>query len=632
MIFKKTKMMSYILVWLTFILQFSLYAQIQLRPLKNINEQSSNGRTNLVLHSLNLPFWDDFSLSQNAPDSLLWESGSNVFVNNNIGIHPPSQYVATFDGTNRNGSPYALNNLFNGAGDSLITHPIDLSQIAPSKRSKVLLSFYWQLLGRGEIPELEDSLTVMFWSIDSTWILQDLYPEDETLFSLVGGLDQLNLDEDSLPSFEQIIIPVLGSEFYHPSFKVKFQSFSSLNGIYDTWNLDYIYLNENRDLDDFSHQDRTLSAAPSLLFSPYYEIPLTQYLAAPIKYIATQYTLANNLYGLPSPLEYVHSLTNQTNGNTITTGSVALFRLSAYETGRKVEGLGMEVSLVNIENDSAVIESTFTYNTGDKFLYEQITREGDTLFSHINLRANDTLRQYYQLNDHFAYDDGTADFAAGINFMTGELAVRFVINKPDTLTGMKINFPVVNPSSNGKGLELMVWNELSDSTVLHRQAFQIVNNGRQDFNEIVFSQNIYVEDTIYIGFKQFTEDYIGIGFDKDNPLGMEAIFSNTGTEWKQNTRLKGSLMIRAVFGQVSNTLMKTNQNKLEAHIYPNPSDGFINVSYTYDHYFLYSLSGKLMTRGNFNATLDFRSYPKGIYLLNLQRGSSLITQKILIEK
>ena len=76
--------------------------------------------------------------------------------------------------------------------------------------------------------------------------------------------------------------------------------------------------------------------------------------------------------------------------------------------------------------------------------------------------------------------------------MTGKLAIRFVVNEPDTLTGMQINFPSVNPSSNGKGLELMVWDELLDSGVLHRQSFQIVNNDRQDFNEIVFSPSITI--------------------------------------------------------------------------------------------------------------------------------------------
>ena len=51
---------------------------------------------------------------------------------------------------------------------------------------------------------------------------------------------------------------------------------------------------------------------------------------------------------------------------------------------------------------------------------------------------------------------------------------------------------------------------------------------------------------------------------------MDAIFSNTGTEWEQNTRLQGALMIRAVFGKVTNSILGTPENKLEAHIYPNP--------------------------------------------------------------
>ena len=114
---------------------------------------------------------------------------------------------------------------------------------------------------------------------------------------------------------------------------------------------------------------------------------------------------------------------------------------------------------------------------------------------------------------HFAYDDGIADYAAGINFMTGKLAVRFVINEPDTLTGIKINFPAVNPSSNGKGFKLMVWDELTDSSVLHEQAFEIVNNGHNVLMKLSF-QTYLRKDTM--GFKQFTEDYIGVGFDEQS--------------------------------------------------------------------------------------------------------------------
>ena len=101
----------------------------------------------------------------------------------------------------------------------------------------------------------------------------------------------------------------------------------------------------------------------------------------------------------------------------------------------------------------------------------------------------------------------------------------------------------------------------------------------------------------------------------------------------QNSRIQGSLMIRAVFGEVKNSILtETTEIKLEAHIYPNPTDGYINISDTYEHYFLYNLSGKLITHGDFNATLDFRTYPNGLYLLNLQSELNSISRKILIER
>ena len=132
-----------------------------------------------------------------------------------MGINPPSQYVATFDGTDVLGNAYATNNSFNGAADSLVSRPIDISQIAPSKRNNVYLSFYWQLLGKGEIPELTDSLSLMFWSIDSTWITQDLFPDDPAKFSIIGGLENILLDADSLPMFQQLIIRVAGNQYFH---------------------------------------------------------------------------------------------------------------------------------------------------------------------------------------------------------------------------------------------------------------------------------------------------------------------------------------------------------------------------------------------------------------------------------
>jgi|TARA_B110000503_G_scaffold142320_1_gene238739 hypothetical protein len=611
---------------------FQNFGQIELKNLNIDPFDHSMARTssNDSMIVLTLPFWDDFSQSRGIPDSTLWESGVNVFINNSLGINPPSQYVATFDGTDVLGNAYATNNSFNGAADSLVSRPIDISQIAPSKRNNVYLSFYWQLLGKGEIPELTDSLSLMFWSIDSTWITQDLFPDDPAKFSIIGGLENILLDADSLPMFQQLIIRVAGNQYFHENFKMKFQSFSSLNGIYDTWNLDYIYLNDHRTVNEITYQDRTLSSQPSLLFEPYFELPANQYLAHPEFYEIPQFTTANNLFELPSPMEYTHTLSNLVNGQMITTGSMALFRMSALESKRRVDGLSMDASLV--DSDSVLIESTFVYKSGDKNLFEEVSANGDTIFSNINLRDNDTIRQTYLLHDYFAYDDGVADFSAGINFLSGQLAVRFIVNEPDTLTGIKINFPAISPSTSGKALEIRVWTDLSNEGLIYAKSYQIANTDRIHFNLIEFTQSVFVRDTIYIGFKQFTEDYIGVGFDKDNANGMSSIFFNTSSKWEQNTRLPGSLMMRAVFGKNKNLVLGNPLDDQAVLVFPNPSDGLVQINGRYKQYTLYNMTGKQLEEGGFSVDLDFSKYAPGTYLLRLIQQNIISTHKIIIEK
>jgi hypothetical protein len=544
-------------------------------------------------------------------------------------INPPSQYVATFDGTDATGRAYSQNSIFNGAGDSLITQPIDLRVVPPSKRGTVYLSFFWQLLGKGEIPESADSLMLMFYRADSLWIPQDLFPDDRSRFSLLGGRDNIGIGSDTVQIFQQIIVPVSGDLFFHDGFKFKFKSFSSLNGIYDTWHIDYVYLNKNREENSTDYLDRTLSNQPSLLFDPYYEIPSEQYLSRSDLYANIQFTTANNLDDTPHPLEFVHNMTNLTTGLSLTSGTLSDFRLSPLEFGRKIYGIAIDESLVT--EDSTIIESEFIYKTGDKNLYEEIAPSGDTLFLDVNLRVNDTIRQRYTLYNHYAYDDGVADFAAGVNIIGGELALRFVLNEPDTLTGVKINFPAINPSTEGQALDLTVWSDLEEEGILLKQSYQIVNNSRDKFDEVVFFKPIYVSDTFYIGFKQFSNNYIGVGFDKDNIAGMSSIFFNTDRVWEQNTGLEGSLMIRAVFDKSEDFVLGSKMLNEKVSIYPNPTQGRVTVTGNFDSYQLISFSGQIIKRGSFSRHLDFSRVESGLYMLRLIGKFDTQTRKLLIQ-
>ena len=52
----------------------------------------------------------------------------------------------------------------------------------------------------------------------------------------------------------------------------------------------------------------------------------------------------------------------------------------------------------------------------------------------VNLRINDTISAVAALDDYYAYDDGTWEYAQQIR-QREQIAVRFITNKPDAIKG-----------------------------------------------------------------------------------------------------------------------------------------------------------------------------------------------------
>ena len=86
--------------------------------------------------------------------------------------------------------------------------------------------------------------------------------------------------------FVPIIVPIAGDQYFHSDFQFRFQSFGRLSGPYDTWNLDYVYLNQGRSVDDTSFPDRAITSPLTSLFSSYYAMPLKHFLIDPAASIA----------------------------------------------------------------------------------------------------------------------------------------------------------------------------------------------------------------------------------------------------------------------------------------------------------------------------------------------------------
>ena len=557
---------------------------------------------------LSLPFWDDFSNANGTPDSDLWETGVDIYVNNPLAINAPSINVATFDGANAFGIPHNIVPESQGAADSLISRPIDLA--SASNRSSVFLSFFWQVKGYGEIPESTDSIRLQLLDRDGVW---------QTVWSLTGGPSNV-IEEFTFES-----IQITDPEYFHNNFKMKFQSFSSLSGIFDTWHIDYVYLNENRATT--RTLDRSVYMNPGPLFGPYYQIPST---GIPAAITTVQRTTLNNLDNTVHPVDYQHTITNLNTGDIIASRQFISSILLPNET-RSVIGISSIELPEIIEGDSIVIQSEFFYKTGDRNLFEEVSPNGDTVFLDIDLTRNDTVRSNYLIHDRYAYDDGSAEFAAGLNLDQGQLAIQFVTATQDTLSHIEVYFPAF-PESDGQPLDLIVWRDLEENGELTRQSYTVTTpNGRNDFDQVSLFPPVIVSDTFYIGYQQFTDQYIGLGLDKSNDVGDRAFF-NADRTWQQNTLIQGALMIRPVFSNVDALVLSTASKARSEKIYPNPSSGWVHFESPFDEVVVMDLAGKILERSYEGSRIDLRHLQKGIYLLKIRRNQRVTTQKLILKK
>lgn len=592
-----------------------VHAQLSMKPL----QRSFNLKT-AADTVLNLPFWDDFSQSGNAPDTLLWSFGPNVYINATLGQNPPTYKVATFDGITNTGLAYDIQNETNGAGDSLVSQPIDLTKVSQGNRSTVYLSFFWQAGGNGELPDEKDSLVLYFNKplTDSTFVWDQRW-------TVRGGI--------ATAPFQQVLVPVDSAAYFHSKFRFKFVSYSSQQGPFDTWHLDYVYLNEHRSANDFYELDQAIAGTPSLLFEPYYELPAEVFFENPDRYLSNQRILVSNMENDVDPTVYFYSLQNLTTGEDFGTyQSNEASPLNPLEV-REVAAPGFSSISIPIQADpldSQVLQSTFRFASENNLLQEQ-TGAGTTISYPIDLKLNDTLRQQYLLQNYYAYDDGSAEFAIAINANGGQLAIQYLLAKSDTLTHLDIYFPNIAPESVGNSIDLVVWDELADDGILTKQPYTIQEPaGVNQFTRVKLSVPILTPDTIYIGFEQLTENYIGVGFDRSNDAASNKIYSNTTGTWVQNTQFSGAMMFRPVFDFDSTFFLSSKPKIVEPVAYPNPSSGQIFINEPYDEIAVFDLSGHLMNQLGY-APSHRLLLKDGIYLLKITHKSNVTTQKLIIK-
>ena len=570
--------------------------------------------------SITLPFFDDFSQTKGSnPDPKLWINGG-VSINNTFSLNQPSANIATFDGRNAAGLPYDFTNkLAYGRTDSLTSRPIDLSTSLPA--DSVYLSFFWEARGLGELPDNDDTLMVSFLDNSNKWI---------TVWKQQGGI----LDNN----FRQKLIAIKSSTFFHKNFQFRFEAKGRQSGSFDTWHIDFVYLNKKRRLKDIYTQDVACRSINNTYLKRYSAMPMRQYLVNPAAEVnPTMDVEISNLQKTARIVNFTWQVSDTISKTTYQNNVGGNETITAPTTKAKSNKVDL-ITTFKQKNAVLKFKQFITYEKSDIINLPDSTNN----IPENNLTANDSISIYTILDDFYAYDDGTAEVGADFDQSLGKAAVQFVLSKADTVGAIRFNFTPYFKDISGQFFLFQIMESAGGKPgkILHQQSAKIQYSPQiNGFTEYQLDVNIAVKDTFYVAWSKVNEDVVAIGIDKNTPQFVNKIFYNDGSTWIQNSTLKGSLMVRPVIGSRKTSTGQTNV--LTANeapfdnqfiVFPNPTSGKIKWNLeSIKLVNIFDISGReIFSKTVDSQELSLENLPENTYFINFSDGKKNFIRKIVV--
>lgn len=511
------------------------------------------------LDTLALPFIDDFSYNSFYPDGNRWLD-SFVYINDTYATNKLSYGIATFDGLNQYGLPHNGNSTTTyGSADTLTSQPINLAGLGIN--DSVFLSFTYEPKGIGDKPEELDSLILEFKLLGSDW--QEEWSS--------AGSDSV-IDN---PQFINVLLHITNPFYFVSDFQFRFRNKATITGNNDHWHLDYVYLNKNRSIEETSVNDIAILSPATNFLKNYTAMPWNQFAANYQAEIedSISVTFRNN-YAFPQPMDFTYR---------------------AYE-GFTNDPLHNDILLsLNFPANS---EFTRSYPVSDFVPYTPATTDSVLINVEVTIdenptsvtRENDTVTTPVLFHNYFAYDDGTAERAYGLEGSgMKKFAYEFNLNQPDTLRALQFHFSQINENLSLRELTLVVWKELGpgigvEEDTLYfqdRTPFYYINE-RNGFTVYVLDSPLVVQNKFYIGWQQLFPENIQLGLDLNNSATSHMFYFSNGS-WKQSL-VDGAPMIRPIVGKnipLIGTGVREPAGAQEVIIYPNPTE---DILYMKTHY------------------------------------------------
>jgi hypothetical protein len=592
---------------------------------------------------VSMPFYDDFSSVSVYPSPLRW-ADRYAYVNTDYPIFPVNIGVATLDALNDSGYMYpnAVPGPTTFIADHLTSRYIRLDSLftpvprALKPQDSIYLSFYYQPQGRGLKPSPSDSLVLQ---LLLTPAYDSITPTDTTfiparwerIWSTPGSaLDTFFLVNNAY--FKRVMIPIKDSaKFFKKFFQFRFLNYVSLASIAepswqsntDIWNIDNVYLNMGRTMNDSIHKEiRFIDRAPSLL-KKYVSMPYIQYCDNPTNEIADSvYILLTNRDTIQHNGTYKY-LTTQQGGSftsSYTNDTVKLNSWYKYGLNSQRPPIPFLFPISNADSATFVVKHTIHANEAGSQL-------GDTIFG------------YQRFYNYYAYDDGTPEAGYGLKGTDAMLAYRFELNKsPDTLRAIRIFFNRTLSTANQQYFRLTVWNDNSGTpgdTVYSRIELVGLPDTLDMFTTYRLDVPVRISGTFYIGTIQTTDDNLNIGFDMYDDARTNILYNASGT-WLTSS-YSGALLMRPVIGKpIPVGIADKKVQTATLRIYPNPNNTHqltVLMQANADRKMnsgtaeinIRNMSGQLVFQTRYAELINLPELPAGIYVLTVKDPVNGIT-------
>lgn len=595
-------------------------------------------------HVLSLPFFDDFSDDGVFPNPNNWIN-NDVYINNDYPVFPVTMGVATFDALDENGllHPDAGQNIF--VADYLTSYPIRLDSVftpspsALSASDSIYLSFYYQPEGFGFAPSEGDSLVLEFYldhPVDSLKGWQKVWSAPGMTLNAFFALHGVY--------FKRVMIAIKDEAFLRPGFRLRFYNIASIRyptapshqSNRDQWNIDFVYFNRSRTINDIYYNDAAFASKPGSFLRSYQSMPYKQYRQNFVSEMTDSLRVrVSNLSNTATAGSYSYTV-SRPNGNILRTYNSGSVLFQPYVQSGFVSQA--PVARPPVEFVFPIDQEDITTS----FIITHTLQSNDFVSG-----SNDTITYHQVFSDYYAYDDGTAEAGYGLTNAGGRLAYRFKLNAPDTLTAFNAFFNRTLNNANQKYFNFQVYNDFGGkpgNLIYEAFNFRVEYgiNGVNVFRNYLLSDHVLINNVqfpglvFYIGIEQTTADLLNLGFDR-NINSKQYIWYYQNDDWN-NTMFDGSLMLRPVLGTVNVAGIPETGDQPLLRVFPNPvTTGVLNLDgseswFAQSHFQILNLTGTTLLEGRANRQMDAGSLPNGMYLLRITNGEKTAVTRFIIHR